>query len=219
MSESKTETQFTYQKISRRYDWHMKVYNLIGMRIAKYRRHAVGLLKLKPGDCVVDLGCGTGLSFPHIMDRIGPDGHLIGVDMTAGMLACARERCDRAGWKNVELVQSEIGSYLFPEKIDAVISTGVMGYVPEYDRVIQNAAQVLAPDGRLVIVDAKQPDTWPLLLFKLLFKIKKPLGLGIEYFDNRSWESVERYFQETALEERYGGWVYFSVGSKPSSHP
>ena len=130
---------------------------------------------------IVDLGCGTGLSFPHIIKRIGPDGHLTGVDMTTGMLSCARERCDRAGWHNVELVQSEIGSYEFPEKIDAIISTGAMGYVPEYDHVIQSAAQALAPGGRLVILDAKQPDAWPPWLFKLLFKIKKPLGLGIEF--------------------------------------
>ena len=216
MIDSKTEIQSTYQKISRRYDWHMKAYNMVGIRIAEYRKHAVGLLNLKPGDRVVDLGCGTGLSFPHIMERIGPEGQLIGVDMTTGMLACARERSDRAGWHNVELVQSEIGSYKFPEEIDAVISTGVMGYVPEYDRVIQGAAQALTSDGRLVIVDAKQPDTWPLWLFKLLFKIKKPLGLGIEYFDNRPWEAVERYFQETTFEERYGGWVYFSIASKSS---
>ena len=85
MIDSKSQIQSTYQKISRRYDWHMKVYNLIGIRIADYRRHAVDLLQLKPGDRVVDLGCGTGLSFPHIMERIGPDGHLTGVDMTEGM--------------------------------------------------------------------------------------------------------------------------------------
>jgi demethylmenaquinone methyltransferase/2-methoxy-6-polyprenyl-1,4-benzoquinol methylase len=215
MVDFKSEIQSTYQKISRRYDWHMRVYNLVGLRIAEYRRHAVDLLNLKPGDRVVDLGCGTGLSFPHIMERIGPDGHLTGVDMTTGMLACARERCDRAGWHNIELVQSEIGSYKFPQDINAVISTGVMGYVLEYDHVIQATAQALVPDGRLVIVDAKQPDSWPSWLFKLLFKIKKPLGLSIEYFDNRSWESVERHFPKTAIEERYGGWVYFTVGSKP----
>ncbi|MCH6579769.1 MAG: hypothetical protein IH802_05340 [Nitrospinae bacterium] len=97
-----------------------------------------------------------------------------------------------------------------------MISTGVMGYISEYGRVIQNAAKALDPDGRLVILDAKQPDAWPPWLFKLLFKIKKPLGLGIEFFDNRPWESVERYFQETAFEERYGGWVYFSTGANAS---
>jgi demethylmenaquinone methyltransferase/2-methoxy-6-polyprenyl-1,4-benzoquinol methylase len=219
MTVSKNEIQSTYQKISRRYDWHMKAYSLVGIRIAEYRRYAVDLLKLKPGDRVVDLGCGTGLSFPQIMDRIGSEGHLIGVDMTTGMLACARERCDRAGWQNVELVQSEVGSYKFSEEIDAVISTGVMGYVPEYDRVIQSAAQALTSDGRLVILDAKQPDTWPSWLFQLLFKIKKPLGLSIEYFDNHPWQSVELNFQETTFEESYGGWVYFSTGSKPSPQP
>jgi len=219
MTNSKSQIQSTYQKISRRYDWHMKVYRLVGIRIAEYRRYAVDLLKLKPGDRVIDLGCGTGLSFPHIMERIGPAGHLTGVDMTTGMLECARERCDRAGWNNVELVQSEIGSYKFPEEIDAVISTGVMGYVPECDSVIQDAARALTSDGRLVIVDAKQPDSWPSWLFQLLFKIKKPLGLSIEYFDNHPWQSVELNFQETTFEVRYGGWVYFTVGSKPSTQP
>jgi ubiquinone/menaquinone biosynthesis C-methylase UbiE len=212
------DIQSTFQKISRSYDWHMRAYNLVGLRIGRYRRHAVDLLKLKPGDRVVDLGCGTGLSFPHIMERIGPEGHLTGVDMTAGMLACARERCNRADWNNVELVQSEIGLYAFPEKVDAVISTGTMGYVSGYDYVIQSAARALAPDGRLVILDAKQPDSWPSWLFKLLFKIKKPLGLGIEYFDNRPWESVERHFRETNFKERYGGWVYFSIGTQPASN-
>ncbi len=219
MNDLNQNIQSTFQKISRRYDWHMKIYNLVGLRIGDYRRHAVALLNLKQGDRVVDLGCGTGLSFPAILDRIGPEGQLIGVDMTAGMLACARERCDRAGWHNVGLVQSEIGSYEFPENIDAVISTGVMGYVAEYDRVIQKSAEALAPDGRLVILDAKKPEAWPLWLFQLLFKIKKPLGLGIEYFDNHPWKSVERYFQQTALEERYGGWVYFSTGSNPPQKP
>jgi demethylmenaquinone methyltransferase/2-methoxy-6-polyprenyl-1,4-benzoquinol methylase len=103
MAEMNKKVQFTYQKISRRYDWHMRCYNLVGLRIGDYRRQAVELLNLKKGDRVVDLGCGTGLSFPHIVDAIGPEGHLTGVDMTAGMLACARERCDRAGWDNVEL--------------------------------------------------------------------------------------------------------------------
>ena len=215
MNDLNQNIQSTFQKISRRYDWHMKAYNLVGLRIANYRRHAVELLQLKKGDRVVDLGCGTGLSFPAIIERIGPEGRLIGIDMTAGMLACARERCDRAEWHNVELIQSEIGAYEFPGKIDAAISTGVMGYVTEFDRVIQNAEQALAPDGRMVILDAKKPEAWPPWLFQLLFKIKKPLGLGIEFFDSHPWESIERHFRETAFEERYGGWVYFSTGSNP----
>lgn len=216
MSNLNQNIQSTFHKIAGRYDWHMKAYNLVGLRIGHYRRHAVDLLKLKPGDRVIDLGCGTGLSFPAIMERIGPEGHLTGIDMTAGMLACARERCESAGWNNMELVQSEIASYKFTKKIDAVISTGVMGYVPEFDSVVQKAAQALAPDGRLVILDAKKPDSWPPWLFQALFKIKKPLGLGIEYFDLRPWKAVEHYFQQTTFEQRYGGWVYFSTGSHPS---
>jgi len=219
LNDSNQDIQSTFQKISRRYDWHMRVYNLVGLRIGDYRQHAVDLLKLKSGDRVIDLGCGTGLSFPHIMKRIGPEGFLTGVDMTEGMLACARERSERAGWNNVNLIQSEIATFQFPEKVDAVISTGVMGYIQKVDSVIRSAAQSLHPDGRMVILDAKKPDAWPSGLFKLLFKIKKPLGLGIDYFDNQPWKSIERHFSHTAFEERYGGWVYFATGSHPQSKP
>jgi len=215
MTDSNTEIQSTFRGIAGRYDAHIKFYNFIGLRLKDFGVRAAERLRLKRGDCVVDLGCGTGLNFPNILERIGPEGRLTGVDLTAEMLARAKARSDAAGWKNVELVQSDLADYVFPEGIDAVIASGVMGYVPEYGRVIESAARALAPDGHLVLLDGKIPDTWPSWLVKLLFKIKNPLGLNREYFDSRPWESVERCFGETTLEERFGGWVYISAGSKP----
>lgn len=85
---SKQEIQAIYQRQAKRFDAALQLYRLIGLRLEAYRLRAVELLHLKRGDCVVDLACGTGLSFPLLVDRIGPEGRLIGVDLSSGMLEC-----------------------------------------------------------------------------------------------------------------------------------
>lgn len=213
---SKQEVQAKYQSGSKYYDLFVRIYPLIGFRMDTYRARAVELLRLKQGDCVVEFGCGTGLNFPLILEKIGPEGYLIGVDLTPGMLACARERIEHYGWKNVELVESDIAAYDLPKGINGVLSTGVFGFVPECDRVLKACAHALVPGGRLVIMDGKKPEHWPSWLLKLFVRLGQPFGLSFNYLDRYSWESVERYFEETALEERYGGIIYISSGTAPS---
>jgi demethylmenaquinone methyltransferase/2-methoxy-6-polyprenyl-1,4-benzoquinol methylase len=104
---SKEEIRSSYETGAKYYDFAVRLYGLIGIRKA-YRLRAVKLLRLQRGDCVVELGCGTGLNFPLILEQIEPEGRLIGVDLSPKMLAYARERVERAGWKNIELVQSDI---------------------------------------------------------------------------------------------------------------
>ncbi len=212
---SQQKVQSMYESGAKSYDSHVKLYRFIGLHIEAYRARAVELLRLEPGDSVVELGCGTGLNFPSIMERIGPEGRLIGVDMTPGMLEGARERVERSGWKNVELVQSDIAEYDFPEKVKGVLSTGVFGYIAEYDRVIKAVSQALTPGGRLVILDGKQPESLPSWLFKIVLRLARTFGVTPDYFDRHTWESVERYFRETALEQLYGGMIYVSSGTAP----
>jgi len=132
------------------------------------------------------------------------------------MLACARERAERSGWNNVELIQSDMAVYDFPEGVNGVLSTAAFGYVAEYDRVIGKASHALVPGGYLVIVDGKRPERWPLWLFKLFAWFSRPFGVTPDYFGHPCWESVERSFRETILEEMYGGLVYISSGRAPS---
>ncbi|MGR9073739.1 MAG: methyltransferase domain-containing protein, partial [Gammaproteobacteria bacterium] len=96
---AKTEILEAYQRNAGFYDPAVKFfYPLIGLRIEKYRRRAVECLNLSPGDTVIDLGCGTGLCFPLLIDKVGPEGLLIGVDMSSEMLSRASVRVKRAGW-------------------------------------------------------------------------------------------------------------------------
>jgi len=158
---SKQEVHAMYQSGAKHYDFTTILFRLIGLRMKAYRLLAIKKLSLQRGNCVIELGCGTGLNFPFLMERIGPEGRLIGIDLTPGMLDIAWERVERSGWKNVELVQSDVAVYDFPEGINGVLATGLFGYIPEYDRVIKAVSQSLVPGGHLSILDGKQPESQP----------------------------------------------------------
>lgn len=216
MVPTKQEIQAIYRRHARRYDLYVRLYGLIGFRYSAYRSRAIKLLDLNRGDCVVDLGCGTGLNFPLLEEQIGPEGRLIGVDLSSEMLACADERARREGWTNVELVQSDMASYDFPEFTNAVLSTGALGYVLEFDQVIERVSHALVPGGRVVIWDLKRPQRWPEWLLRLFFVyLGRPLGVTPDYVAKRPWESVERYFEERTFEQMYWGGVYISSGTAP----
>lgn len=212
MELSKQEVRGKYQSAAKYYDFAVQLYGLIGIRKA-YRLRAVNLLRLQQGDRVVELGCGTGLNFPHIVEKIGPEGRLIGVDISSEMLSHAGNRVERAGWKNVELVQSDVVAYEFPEGVDGVLSIGVFGYISDHDRVIEAASRALVPGGRLAIFDGKKPERLPAWVFNLIVRMSRSFGVTSDYFDKRTWESVDRYFRETAFEEMYGGMLFISSGT------
>ncbi len=210
---SRQKVQAVYQSGAKHYDFTTILFRLIGLRMKAYRLLAIKKLSLQRGNCVIELGCGTGLNFPFLTEQIGPEGRLIGIDLTTGMLDIARERVERSGWKNVELVHSDIAAYDFQDGINGVLATGIFGYIPEYDRVIKAACQSLVPGGHLSILDGKQPENLPSWLFKIVLKLGGPFGYTSEYFNVRPWESVERYFKETSFETRYGGMIYILSGT------
>lgn len=72
-----------------------------------YRRMAVETLSLRAGDTALDIGCGTGLNFRRLEERIGPSGKLIGLDYTPAMLEQAARKAKEHGWQNVELIQGD----------------------------------------------------------------------------------------------------------------
>lgn len=215
MAISKQKVQDLYQSGAKYYNFTTILYRLIGLRMKTYRSLAVQKLSLKRGDRLIELGCGTGMNFPFIIKQIGSEGRLIGVDLTPGMLDFARVRVERAGWKNVELIQSDLAAYEFPEKVNGVLATGVFGYIAEYDRVIKAVSGVLVTGGHLVILDGKQPEKLPSWLFKIVLGLGRPFGFTPDYFNVRPWESVETYFQETSLEQKYGGLIYILSGTAP----
>ncbi len=213
MAISRQKVRAMYQSGAKHYDFTTILFRLIGLRMKAYRLIAIRKLSLQPGDRIIELGCGTGLNFPFLLEQIGPEGRIVGVDLTRAMLDIARERVNRFGWKNVKLVQSDVATYDFPQGINGVLATGLFGYIPEYDRVIQTASKSLVPGGHIVILDGKQPQNLPAWLFRIVLKLGRPFGYTPEYFNVRPWESVERYFRNTSFETRYGGMIYIVSGT------
>ena len=172
---------------------------------------AVQTLQLSPGDTVVEIGCGTGLNFDLLQQRIGPRGQIVGVDLTPEMLSKAGDRVARRGWSNVRLVQSDASKFEFPRPVDRVISTFALTLVPEYDRVVENAARALRKEGRLVILDFKLPN-WPVWLINLFVVLTRPFGVTRDLGARHLWEAVDRHLQTVLFEELYFGSIYICAG-------
>ncbi len=201
-----------YRRRARRYDLTANLYYLIGFRETAYRRAAVRALGLRPGDTVVEIGCGTGLNFPLLERVIGPTGTIVGVDVTDAMLDRAGDRVRREGWSNVDLVHEDAARFRFPANVAGVISTFALTLVPEYDRVIAAAAVTLAPGRRFVLLDLKRTSRAPEALVRFMVWLTRPFGVTLDIADRHPWESLARHLRLRSFEELYFGFAYLAVG-------
>jgi arsenite methyltransferase len=110
--------------------------------------------RIEPGLTVLDLGCGAGTDLLIAAQMVGPDGRVIGVDMTATMLARARASAQAMGLAGVELHESLIESLPLPDaSVNIVISNGVIDLIVDKDAVFSEIDRVLRPGGRLQVAD------------------------------------------------------------------
>lgn len=177
------------------------------------RRRAVARLALRPGDAVLEVGCGTGRNLRPLVEAVGPGGHVYGVDLSEGMLAEAVQLCGREGWRGVTLACADAANYKAPAPLDGVIFSLSYAVMPHHREVLRHAWGQLRPGGRLVIMDAKLPSNrLGRLLHPFVMWASRLTVLGNP--DVRPWDELRELAGEVETEEVSFGTYYICRATK-----
>jgi acyl dehydratase/ubiquinone/menaquinone biosynthesis C-methylase UbiE len=187
-------------------------YDLTTAWLEPYRHRAISHLRLQPGDVVLDVGCGTGMSFEPIQAAVGPSGRLVGIEPCPEMLAGARARVEAAGWDNVTLLEASAEEATVPGPADAVLFAFTHD-VMRSPKALANMLGQVRPGGRLSAAGPKWTAFAP-QLNPLVWQVARQYVTSFEGF-RRPWAELERVVPDLWVEEAYFGCVYLAWGGLP----
>jgi ubiquinone/menaquinone biosynthesis C-methylase UbiE len=189
-------------------------YDRIARASAPLRRRAVESMALRSGDTVVDVGCGTGLTFDLLERQIGPKGRLIGIDLSPDMLARARERADAHGWDNVTLIEASVEKAEIPGDVDAAVFV-LTHDIMRAPAALANAVSSLRPGGRVVSAGMKRGPRWAAPLSVLAIAAARRRYVTTDEGWDEPWSHLGSLVDELRVESLLLGFAYVATGRVP----
>ena len=184
------------------------------------RRTAVTAMSagLAPGAAVLDLGCGTGLNLPLLLDPAGPAGAVVALDASPAMLARAASRVTAHGWAAVHLLLADattvgpdaLTAPLGGRRFDAVLSTYALSLMPGWRQAWATALAACRDGARLAVVDMARPTGAARLLTPLALAAT---ALGGSDVEAHPWTALDAACDDVERASLRGGHVRVHVGT------
>lgn len=210
--ESKIIKDIYAGKVAAKYDFSMPPF------FARWKKKAFNDSSLSKGDRVLVFCCGTGSDFSFILDKIGKEGSIIGVDFSSEMLKKAREKIKLNNWENVKLVEADITKYddKLNEKADVGVCTLGMSIIPEYKKAYYNLISQVKDQGEIIIGDMQLASGWHARLNPFTIFLSKKFG-GTHEGHQNSLELIEmmkRELSDVKKKEFFFKSYYYCIGRK-----
>ena len=190
------------------------VYDMELQPFEPLREEAIARLELQAGEAVLDVGCGTGLSFAPLLQKLGTKGHIVAIEQCPEMMDKARERIARAGWTNqVSLLEASAQDAQWKGRADAAtfhFTHDVMRNPAAIDNVLAH----LRPGARVVATGLQWAAPWagPVNLFVMgaaLYSVSSLDGLA------QPWSELAKRLQDFDQHPTWMGSVYIATGIWP----
>lgn len=176
----------------------------------RWRPAAVRRLRLQPGDHVLDVGCGTGANFPHLVAAVGPSGHVTGIDLSEAMAALARTRVVENGWDNIDVMVGDAATAPLPADVNGALFFLVHDLVRS-PGVIDRVVGACRPGARLVALGPKWAPRWAWPLNALVRRGIRPYVTTFEGLD-APWDHLQRRLDQFSISQLALGTLYLAEG-------
>ncbi|MES2100414.1 MAG: methyltransferase domain-containing protein [Pseudomonadota bacterium] len=204
----------SHQAALEQYRRRASVYNVELALFEPIRRDAIARLGLKPGDTVIDAGCGTGLSLPSLRAAVGPRGRIVGIEQCPEMLAQAHECVRQHRWHNVTLIEASVEDAQIASTTHHRADAALFHFTHDILRAppaVANVLRVLRPGASVVACGLKWsvPWAWPVNLFVFgaaLHSVSSLAGLA------RPWSLLAAQVDGFEVDSAMAGAVFIARG-------